>query len=152
MIKDIVCCKCEETSQKPITNKMPLKDAKGICNIILMSRKFGGLECTSEHDPNGYYTDINDCINHFINVYPLGIADALLPANTSTCRYFYVGLVGAAQIIGEDIDVAPYCTYVGKTGGNKCTDYVNVDLHFHKLPQEKIEAYFDKLQKEYVVV
>ena len=92
-----------------------------MCNSILKSHKFiGGFGCTSENDPNGYYNDNNDCVDHLMN-----------KGNTSICRVFYANVVdmvmfkttmvvGQMNMPSKNIDPSVYCPYIGKTGGNKC--------------------------------
>lgn len=95
-----------------------------ICHIILTPREFGGLGCTSEHDLNGYYTDEDDCYKHFVNVFPSSdINEPISIGNTSICRIFYTAVADYAMKNKiNNIDHTRYCVYIGKTGGNKCTD------------------------------
>jgi hypothetical protein len=67
--------------------------------------------CTKEKDPKGYYIDYDDCINHFINIYPrYGPLDHLMiEGNTSVCRLLH-------------LPSDKKCIILGKTGCEKCID------------------------------
>lgn len=72
--------------------------------------------CNSTYDPLGYYTDMNDCLNHFTNVYQWGSWDNIyFNGNTTTCRYFHTLLAIARPAV--------HCSHSGKTGGGVCVPH-----------------------------
>lgn len=79
------------------------------CNIISPP---SGI-CNKETDSEGYYKDYDDCINHFMNIYPkYGPLDQLLiVGNNSICRLMHLPLSYSEK-----------CSILGKTGGDKCID------------------------------
>jgi hypothetical protein len=86
------------------------------CGVILAPRSLGGAGCNSTYDPDGYYVDMADCVNHFMNVYPTGTMDNLwFNGNSVACRYYHLIL---ALIVPE-----MHCPHVGKTGGGKCINH-----------------------------
>lgn len=126
--------------------------AKETCRTILSKTKMIGMGCTSKIDPNGHYNDENDCVNHFMNVYPTTpMGDIVSNGNTSTCRIFHtvVAMIAVKEI--KNFDPATYCGFVGKTGGDKCVDDDEI-FHGHVLTKSKktVDSHLDKLQKENV--
>jgi len=82
--------------------------AQLFCGAIL-------YQCNASNDPDGYYTDMNDCVDHFLNVYQWGTW-GYMRSNTSVCRIFHSLLaIGRPSI---------HCVHTGKTGGGKCTDHI----------------------------
>ena len=75
-----------------------------------------GAGCTQAMDPDGYYVDMADCINHFVNIYPPGSMDNLwFNGYSVACRYYHLIL---AYIVPQ-----MHCPHVGKTGGGKCINH-----------------------------
>src|SRR5579863_802896 len=73
-----------------------------LCFIILSV-----ANCNSVFDPDGYYTDMTDCMNYFTDVYEWGTWDDIyFNGNSSICRYFHSLLaIGRPQI---------HCPHAGK--------------------------------------
>lgn len=93
------------------------------CKRILMPVRYEGLGCTKKVDPLGYYVNTNDCVHHFMNVYPAESFDeSLKTGNSSACRIFYMVALGKAIDNIEGFVPTYHCKYVGKTGGSKCKD------------------------------
>lgn len=69
-------------------------------------------QCTSEHDPDGYYNDFNDCYAHLSGL-NIGSWDDV-PSDTAICRYYHSLLAIARP--------HQHCSHSGKTGGGKCID------------------------------
>lgn len=80
--------------------------------------------CQRKHDPKGFYTDKQDCINHLSSI-PFGTPDKSW-SNTAYCRFVHSMMV--------PIDPALHCPHAGKTGGGACVDssyYSFYDLQFY---------------------
>lgn len=88
---------------------------QSICFILInMSH------CNSTYDPTGYYTSIEDCVNHMLNVYQWGTWDDLVVRGNSTiCRVFHTLL--------SEVRPDVHCSHAGKTGGGKCIPHVYSD-------------------------
>jgi len=79
--------------------------------------------CNSTMDPQGYYKDVNDCIDFMTNKIPYGTFDRAA-SNTVSCRNIHTLLTV--------YDPLTHCKHAGKTGGGKCvdtpySDYYKVD-------------------------
>ena len=86
-------------------------DAATQCYIIMNQ-----AGCNSTYDPEGYYVDFADCVNHFANIYRVGSWDNVyFDGNTSTCRLYHSILAIARPQM--------HCSHAGKTGGHKCVTH-----------------------------
>lgn len=68
--------------------------------------------CGQNEDPDGYYSDFNDCIAYMSGI-EHGDWDRV-PSNTVLCRYYHALLAIARPTV--------HCSHSGKTGGGKCID------------------------------
>jgi hypothetical protein len=82
-----------------------------LCALVMDVAK-----CNSTNDPNGYYQDTADCINHMQNIYPWGTWDNLwFGGNSTVCRYFHALLaIGRPNV---------HCSHTGRSGGGKCINH-----------------------------
>jgi len=100
-------------------------DARTQKSLQSVGQFCGGIlfvaQCNSTNDPNGYYHNITDCINHFYNIYDWGTF-GVIRSNTSICRIFHTSLAigGRPQV---------HCPIIGKTGGGKCTPHDEDDYY-----------------------
>jgi hypothetical protein len=87
--------------------------AQSTCQKILAPRSVGGAGCDATMDPLGYYHNMSDCVNHFVNVYRPGTMDNIwFDGDTTACRYYHLIL---AFIFPQ-----MHCPHIGKTGADKC--------------------------------
>lgn len=84
------------------------------CYLILNIAK-----CNSTYDPEGYYTDMADCLS-FMSAIPYG-SWGDLRYNSTTCRVYHAML--------SIIEPAVHCPHAGKTGGHKCYDFPLEDYY-----------------------
>lgn len=81
-----------------------------LCNTILNI-----AHCNSTNDPNGYYTDMNDCLN-WHNVIPWGTWDNFyFNGNSSLCHWSHATFA----ILRPNV----HCQHTGKSGGGFCIDH-----------------------------
>ena len=85
------------------------------CNSIINNAK-----CDSTNDPQGFYTDMNDCINFMASI-RVGTLDKVRD-NSVVCRQYHSTLAIARPGV--------HCPHTGKTGGGKCIvqNYANYYL------------------------
>jgi len=82
------------------------------CQVILFA-----AQCNSTHDPNGYYTDFQDCIQfmHSIKYGTWGV----VRDNSVVCRFYHsLMAIGRPNI---------HCPHTGKTGGSVCVPHFYED-------------------------
>lgn len=95
-----------------VHDKMFSKDfnlSRDVCEPILYK-----IGCNEQLDSEGYYIDLDDCINHFTNVYRRASLDEVyFRGNTSTCRIYIFLTFFDSQ----------FCKIYGKTGGDQCVDH-----------------------------
>lgn len=74
--------------------------------------------CTETEDPDGYYTDFDDCL-YFMAGLEHGTWHEV-PSDTVVCRYYHATLAR----LKPDV----HCSHSGKTGGGKCITTAYEDL------------------------
>jgi len=79
------------------------------CSVLMVSP---GNCKNPAYDPDGHYTDVNDCIS-FFRTLPFGTWDQAA-SNTVVCRQLHTYLT--------IYDPETHCMHAGKTGGGKCVD------------------------------
>lgn len=73
--------------------------------------------CNQQNDPNGYYVDMTDCLNHMSTLKHGTWSD--VPSNTVVCRIYH----GMIAPVRPNI----HCAHMGKTGGGKCVDHTTYE-------------------------
>jgi hypothetical protein len=73
--------------------------------------------CNSTFDPTGFYTNLEDCKDHFRHVFRWGTWDDIwFNGNTSICRIYHSLLaVGRPEV---------HCPHAGRNGGGVCVDHL----------------------------
>lgn len=78
-----------------------------LCHVVVNVAK-----CGPEQDPEGHFTDFNDCLTYMQSI-PFGTWD-FVRANTAICRQYHSTLAMLRPHL--------HCPHAGKTGGGKCVD------------------------------
>ena len=78
-----------------------------------------GGKCPPQLDPDGYYVDINDCIDYLTQI-TYGTYDQSF-SNTTVCRILHTLLTV--------FDPGHHCPHSGKSGGGKCIDVPYSDYY-----------------------
>ena len=97
--------------------------------------------CNATYDPNGYYTDFNDCIAYHANPnFVWGTWDDIyFNGNSTICHYFHALLAVARPAV--------HCSHSGKTGGGKCVPHIYssyFNSHYKRAALEDYNSYFEQ--------
>lgn len=105
-----------------ISDKQTPKGPEFINTLCYLILNVAG--CNATFDPQGFYADFPDCVQHF-NQYEWGSMDNVyFNGNTAICRFFHALLaIGRPHV---------HCSHSGRTGGGKCqkhdySSYYTVD-------------------------
>lgn len=80
------------------------------CQLILAAG------CNSVNDPDGYYTNMTDCIDYHTNHIDSGsMGNAYFNGNSTACHYVHANFAF--------VDPINHCKHAGKTGGGKCINH-----------------------------
>ncbi len=81
------------------------------CGVILSFAK-----CNATNDPDGFYSNITDCISFLSSISPGTPDNVYFNGNSTYCR-FYHSLMAIAR-------PTHHCPHAGKTGGGVCINHV----------------------------